>query len=169
MTELRQRFARAVATLGGLGDRLPAPGTTAGSLPAAVLWWAACQALPTTGARIIVTAAALVAATAVGIWAAELEIARRGAHDPGPVVIDEVAGLWLAFLAALPFVGPLAPGPLAVFAGTGFLLFRFFDIVKPWPVRSLESFPGGVGVVADDLAAGYLAAICLVIGWKLLA
>jgi phosphatidylglycerophosphatase A len=169
MTELRLRLARAAATMGGLGDRLPAPGTTAGSLPAAVLWWAACQALPATGARIIATAAALVAATAVGIWAAELEIARRGARDPGPVVIDEVAGLWLTFLAALPFVGPLAPGPLAVFAGAGFLLFRFFDIVKPWPVSSLERFPGGIGVVADDLAAGYLAAICLVVGWRLLA
>jgi phosphatidylglycerophosphatase A len=58
---------------------------------------------------------------------------------------------------------------LAVFAAAGFLLFRFFDVVKVWPIKVFEKFPGGIGIVADDLAAGYFAAACLIIGWKVFA
>jgi phosphatidylglycerophosphatase A len=85
------------------------------------------------------------------------------------VVIDEVAGQWLTYLVALPFLPWITGGRLAVFAAAGFLLFRAFDILKPWPIRHFETFPGGVGVVADDLAAGYFAAVVLAIGWRLLA
>lgn len=169
MTGSLSRLARAVATVGGLGDRLPAPGTTAGSLPAAALWWLACLAVPAPTTRILMSALGLVAAVAAGLWAAEAEVERRGAPDPGPVVIDEVAGQWLTYLVALPFVALPDAGQLALFAGAGFLLFRLFDILKPWPIRSLESFPGGIGVIADDLAAGYGAALVLIIAWKLLA
>jgi len=162
------RLAHAIATIGGLGDRVPAPGTFVGSLPAAALWWAVCLLLPATGARIAVTAIGLFAAAALGTWASEIEARRRDEADPRPIVVDEIAGQWLTYLVALPFVALRAPAHLAIFALSGFLLFRFFDIVKPWPIRAFERLPGGIGIVADDLAAGYLAAAVLAIGWRVL-
>jgi phosphatidylglycerophosphatase A len=163
------RLARAIATIGGLGDRIPAPGTTVGSLPAYLLWWGACAALPTTRARIAITAIGLFVAAALGTWASEVEAQRRDETDPRPIVVDEVAGQWLTYLVALPFVPLQSSIHLAVFALAGFLLFRFFDIVKPWPIRTLEQLPGGIGIIADDLLAGYFAAAVLAIGWRVLA
>lgn len=167
MTAHDSRLARVIATAGGLGERLPAPGTTAGSLPAALMWWVVCLFVSDPSPRIAVTAAALVVATAAGIWAAEIEAARRGANDPGPVVVDEIAGQWLTYLVALPFLPIVTSTDLAIFVVAGFLLFRFFDVAKPWPIREAEKLPGGIGIVADDLAAGYFAAFALIIGWKI--
>ena len=167
MTDHHSRLARVIATAGGLGERLPAPGTTAGSLPAALVWWAVCIALSSPPQRIAVTAVGMVAATAVGIWASEKEAERRGASDPGPIVVDEIAGQWLTYLVALPFLAVASSNQLALFAAAGFVLFRFFDVVKPWPIREAEKLPGGIGIVADDLAAGYFAAFALIVGWKI--
>jgi phosphatidylglycerophosphatase A len=164
-----QPLARAVATFGGLGDRLPAPGTTVGSLPPALLWLGLCAVLPTNPLRVALTAVGLVVFAVVGIWSSEIEAERRREGDPRPIVVDEAAGQWLTFLVALPFLPVLTTTQLAVFAAAGFLLFRFFDVVKVWPIKVFEKFPGGIGIVADDLAAGYFAAACLVIGWKVLA
>ncbi len=158
------RVAHAVATTFGLGDRLPAPGTTAGSLPAAVLWLAAAAAIGASPWLVLLTTAAFVVAVVAGIWAAEVEIRRRGRDDPGPVVIDEVAGQWLTYLCALPFWVIASAGELALFTMSGFLLFRVFDVVKPWPVSRLERLDGGLGVMADDLGAGLLAGLVLVLG-----
>jgi phosphatidylglycerophosphatase A len=143
-----QPLARAVATFGGLGDRLPAPGTTVGSLPPALLWLGICVAATTNQARIVLTAVGLVVFTIVGIWSSEIEAERRQESDPRPIVVDEAAGQWLTFLVALPFLPLLTTVQLAIFAAAGFFLFRFF---------------------ADDLAAGYFAAACLIIGWKVFA
>lgn len=167
MTVKDSRLARVIATAGGLGERLPAPGTTAGSLPAALVWWVMCLFVSDPSPRIAVTAAALVVATAAGIWAGEIEAARRGTTDPGAVVVDEIAGQWLTFLVALPFLPIVTSTDLAVFVVVGFLLFRFFDVAKPWPIREAEKLPGGIGIVADDLAAGYFAAFALIVGWKI--
>jgi phosphatidylglycerophosphatase A len=163
-----QPLARAVSTFGGLGDRLPAPGTTVGSLPPALLWLGICAAVPNNRFRLAVTAVGLLVFALVGIWSSEIEADRRGTDDPRPIVIDEAAGQWLTFLVALPFIPLLNTPLLAIFAALGFLLFRFFDVVKPWPIRAFEKLPGGIGIVADDLAAGYFAAACLAIGWRLL-
>jgi phosphatidylglycerophosphatase A len=163
-----QPLARALATFGGLGDRLPAPGTTVGSLPPALVWLGLCAVLPTQQLRIMVSAIGLVVLTIVGIWSSEIEAARRQDADPRPIVIDEAAGQWLTYLVALPFVSILGSTRLVIFALGGFLLFRFFDVVKVWPIRAFEKFDGGIGIVADDLAAGYFAAACLIIGWKVL-
>ena len=163
------RAARLIATVGGLGDRLPAPGTTAGSLPAALLWSAAALVLAGFWQLLAATAALTLAATLVGVWAAGVEETRRGGSDPGPVVIDEVAGQWLCFLVALPLASPGSLREVALFAIAGFLLFRVFDVAKPWPVRPLERLPGGIGIVADDLAAGAIAGILLALGWRFLA
>jgi phosphatidylglycerophosphatase A len=168
MSQRASSLARELATGFRLGERLPAAGTTAGSLPAAVAWWGACQVLPSTTLRLIATALAMVAAAIVGVWAAEAEVRRLQNSDPQSIVIDEVAGQWLTYLVAMPFIAPLPAGPLVIFAAVGFGLFRFFDIVKPWPLRRLEQLPGGLGVMADDLAAGYYAAIVLVAAWKIL-
>jgi phosphatidylglycerophosphatase A len=162
-------LARIIATFGGLGARLPAPGTTVGSLPPALLWFGFCAALPATAIRIAVTAVGLVVLAVVGIWSAEVEARRLATNDPREIVIDEAAGQWLTYLVALPFVPVLAITKLAIFATAGFFLFRFFDVIKVWPISACEKFEGGVGIVADDLAAGYFAAACLAIGWRVLA
>jgi phosphatidylglycerophosphatase A len=70
------------------------------------------------------------------------------------VVIDEVAGQWVALAAA-----PVAWRHVLV----GFLLFRFFDIVKPWPARQLERLPTGTGIVLDDWAAGAYALLVMLV------
>jgi phosphatidylglycerophosphatase A len=159
----RERLAWAVATVGGLGERLPAPGTTVGSLAAAALWWAVALALPTHPEWVhVVTAVLAVAAALAGLWSAEIESARTAIPDPGPVVIDEVAGQWVTYLVALPFLDLATPRGTLWACGVGFVIFRLFDVVKPWPVRRLERLPGAVGIMADDLAAGVLSGLTLV-------
>ncbi len=160
-----QRAARFIATSGGLGDHLPAPGTTAGSLPAAIVWWALAAAVNPSWRLLALTACLTVAAVVVGPWACGVEARRRQAGDPGPIVIDEVAGQWLTLLVALPFVEIDGAFELAVFTGAAFLLFRIFDIAKPWPVHRFERIPGGTGIVADDLAAALYAGAILALGW----
>lgn len=146
------RVLSLLATLGGLGDRLPAPGTTVGSLAGAVayatLWHLASLPPP------VLAAAGAVALVLVAVPACGWEAARRGLTDPGAVVLDETVGQWMA-LALWSLVHPasLTLGTLAV----SFLLFRLFDVAKPWPIRTLERLPGGWGIVADDLAAGLAA------------
>ncbi|MGD9252402.1 MAG: phosphatidylglycerophosphatase A [Holophagae bacterium] len=167
MTENHNKLASAIATCGGLGARLPAPGTTVGSLPICLVWVAFCVWMPITSIRLAFTAVGLFLAAALGTWASEIEAQRLGSDDPREIVIDEVAGQLLVFLVALPFVVLTGITQLLIFAGLGFFLFRLFDVVKPWPVRVFERFPGGIGIVADDLAAGYLAAAVLAIGWRL--
>lgn len=145
-------FARTFATVGGLGDVFPAPGTTVGSLAGAVLYWAAAAIWPTavTGVALV----GLVLMLPVSVWACGEEAKRRGIADPHPVVMDEVVGQWLT-VAVVALVQSHQPGlrELAV----AFLLFRVFDVLKPWPIRRLEELPGGWGIVADDLAAGAAA------------
>ncbi|MGA3041587.1 MAG: phosphatidylglycerophosphatase A [Bryobacteraceae bacterium] len=96
--------------------------------------------------------------SAPAIWAAGETARQAGVKDPQFVVVDEVVGQWVALAGAraLNWKAWLA----------AFLLFRLFDIWKPFPVRQLESLPGGVGIVADDLMAGLYAAFALFIaGW----
>lgn len=89
-----------------------------------------------------------------GIAASRAEIL-LGRTDPGEVVIDELVGLWLVLL---PFKDPSLPLLVAAF-----LLFRFFDILKPWPVSASENWlPAGFGVMLDDVVAGLLAMCCLI-------
>ena len=73
-------------------------------------------------------------------------------HDPSEIVIDEVAGCLVAF-----FLVPLSGVSLVA----GFLLFRLFDILKPFPIRRLEKLGGGIGIISDDLMAGVYANLCL--------
>jgi len=97
--------------------------------------------------------------TLIGIWAASRVEARLRIKDPGIVVIDEVAGQMIALLSVPAFF----PGWLPVLSA--FLLFRLFDIWKPYPIRRLESLESGLGIMADDVVAGVYAFIvnCLLI------
>jgi phosphatidylglycerophosphatase A len=146
-------LARALATVGGLGDRLPAPGTTVGSFVAAAAFVVLAYAAP--AATISVALAVLAVLVPVAVWACGAEEARRGVRDPGAIVLDEVAGQWLA-LAVAALASGRALSPLE--SASCFVLFRLLDIAKPWPIRRLERLPGGWGIVADDLAAGLAAA-----------
>ena len=155
---MRRRVATGIATLFGLG-RLPAPGTF-GSLAALPLAWGLHAA---GGIYLMVTVTAAI--WVLGWWASVEYLAGR-AEDPPEVVIDEVAGQLVA-------LWPLSWG-LTV-AGTeshvwpwpgwigGFLLFRFFDIVKPWPV-SLANRPGAFPLMVDDVVAGLIAGAIMLLG-----
>lgn len=90
----------------------------------------------------------------IGIWAASRTERLSEKKDPGKVVVDEVAGQMIALLPV-----PLALGSVWWCTILAFILFRFFDIVKPYPARKLESLPGGLGIMADDLVAGVYAAL----------
>jgi phosphatidylglycerophosphatase A len=140
--------AKLVATGLGSGYSPFAPGT-AGSLVGLLLF------LPLARLGWPVQLAATAALTALGTLAAGRVARRLGIEDPGLVVVDEVAGQWITLLAL-----PLTP----VTAGAGFLLFRVMDIVKPWPARDLERLPGGIGIMADDVAAGIYAHLLLRVG-----
>ncbi len=104
--------------------------------------------------------AASVVIFVIGIWASALYASRLGREDPGSVVVDEVAGQWLT----------LVPVALAFeYYLPGFLLFRLFDILKPWPVSWADrKIKGGFGIMADDvLAALYAAAALWALKWML--
>ena len=107
---------------------------------------------------------AVFAISLAGTWAASRTEKLSGKKDPGKVVIDEVAGQFIAMIP-VPFVLEAAWWT-AILA---FILFRFFDIVKPYPARKLESLEAGLGIMADDIVAGVYAAIvvtvAVVISW----
>lgn len=161
MTAARRTFV----TLYGIGLIRIAPGTF-GSLAAAILVVPAFF-LPHSAASII---AASLALTVIGsIASARYMRVHHCEHDPGEIIIDEVAGqwltygLWLYFLDAstLPAGAPVpAPTPWALVCG--FLLFRLFDIVKPWPIQWADRYiKGGFGVMFDDVLAAVPAAAIL--------
>ena len=153
---MMRRAALLFGTLFGSGFSPLAPGT-AGSLVAVLI----VAAVPADRYSPIVALLALVAALAGPRLADEL-IAQTGRHDPGRFVLDEAAGLWLAAWR------PEKPGAMVLVAV--FFAFRLFDIWKPWPAGALERLPGGLGVVADDVAAGAYAlaltwALQVALGW----
>ena len=103
----------------------------------------------------VVVAVAAVVLTVVGVWAAERVARRLGGKDPQIICIDEVAGVFVTWIAARETtVGLLA----------GVVLFRLFDQTKPWPARLAERrLPGGLGIVLDDVAAGLWGAAILLL------
>jgi phosphatidylglycerophosphatase A len=151
---MKARLAYLLATVGGLGDVLPAPGTSVGSVAGAAALALLLRLFP--GHPMPVVLVGLAALLPAAVWSCGAEAARRGETDPRAVVLDEVAGQWLA----LGLVAVLRPGAVTVAAIViSFALFRIADVLKPWPIRRLERLPGGWGIVVDDLAAGLLAAV----------
>jgi phosphatidylglycerophosphatase A len=140
------RLAVFLATVAYCGYFPVAPGTAgsaAGLVVYLLVWWT----------RSPVLEIALIVATfVVGAWSATHAERFFGAIDPGPVVIDEVLGM----LVTLAFLGVGWSGALA-----GFLIFRVFDVIKPWPANRLETLHGGFGIMADDAMAGVYANLVL--------
>lgn len=151
MSTLKAYWPIALATWFGTGRLQPAPGTW-GSAAAAIM---ALPVLALAGpdAGRLVLLAGLLAVTWAGVACANAAARHFGVADPPEVVIDEVAGVWLALLV---MPGHLLGQPLAAVAAA-FVLFRVFDIAKPWPVTWCERLPGGWGIMTDDLAAGLFA------------
>ena len=139
-------WATLIATFFGIGHLKPGPGTW-GSL-ATVIVWAAISVSIDPSHRTIATILAAAVVTIVGIPAATQVARATGGKDPQFVVIDEVAGQFVALIAV-----PLAWKSFLA----GFILFRAFDIWKPFPIRRLEQLPEGTGIVVDDLGAGLYA------------
>lgn len=126
----------------------------AGYLPKAPGTWGSLGALPFAWLLVDhggpwILGAATVIIFIVGLWAAKDFMKRTGAHDPGAIVIDEVVGQWIVLLAA-----PLDP----IAFGLAFVLFRLFDVFKPWPISWADRSIGGAwGVMVDDILAGLFA------------
>jgi len=141
-------WAFAVATFFGAGYGKPGPGTW-GSVAALLLWAAFAWGIHPAPQSLLLALLAGIALTLLfGIPAATIVARESGRHDPQFVVIDEVAGQWIAL------IGSHASWRHALIA---LVLFRLFDITKPFPVRQLESLPEGWGIVFDDVAAGLYA------------
>ena len=134
------------ATLFGAGRAEVAPGTvgTLAALPFAV---AAGHFLPAWAYAVCT-----VVLSGAAIWSAGVAARALRRHDPGPVVIDEAAGIFVTLLW-------VPPGLFTALGG--FLLFRVFDVLKPPPARGAERLPGGWGIVTDDLIAGAYANVAL--------
>jgi len=141
------RLAVFIATVGYCGYFPFAPGTVgsaAGLLFYALVVW--------TGSSVV-EVGLIVGLFAAGVWAGTTAERYFGGVDPGPIVLDEVVGMLitLAFIPGLGWSGALV----------GFVLFRIFDVVKPYPAARLEQLHGGLGVMADDAMAAVYANLCL--------
>jgi len=150
-----------LATGLGIGMIPVAPGTW-GSLEGLALGYVAMRTLfPHVGpAAAFLYSCIIGGAIAVfGAIVAGRAEALSGAHDPGAIVVDEIAGQILAFAPASFMMAGRASGatPWWLVFGVPFGLFRLFDIWKPGPIRRLQDLPGGWGIMADDVAAGILA------------
>jgi phosphatidylglycerophosphatase A len=152
---LPSRSVVALATLGPIGRKLPAPGTWGSA--AGVMYFAVFFERMNFAENLVASAAAVYLAVA---FCGEAEV-RMGKKDPGEIILDEFVAMPLCYLGwhsltrSLPEWGVLL---------AGFLLFRFFDILKPLGIRRLQKYPGGWGVAIDDTAAALAACATLHLG-----
>jgi phosphatidylglycerophosphatase A len=126
-----------IATAGGAGRVPIAPGTAGSAVGLAIY-------LLTRHMPELWQIGLCLGISAIGVWSSHVAVRHFASKDPGPVVVDEVAGQLLTCLLI-----PLS----AAGAVLGFVIFRIFDIIKPWPANRFEALPGGWGVMADDLMA----------------
>lgn len=156
MTERRRGPAVWIATCGGVGYFPVAPGTAGSAVGVGLV--AALGALDAVQpwSRLLLILLSL-SIFLVGVWAATGAEKFFGKTDPGHVVVDEVAGQLLTFVAQ--------PDASWKWLFAGFILFRAFDVIKPFPARRAERLPGGWGIMTDDMVAGaYSAVLLLVLG-----
>ena len=138
-------FHNFIATGFGSGYSPIAPGT-AGALLAMLIWWgysllfSHCISIP------VLTFIVIVVFTFAGVWSSSV-VEKYWGEDPSRVVVDEMVGTWIALLA-------VPEGAHWGYMLAAFVLFRFFDIVKPLGIRKMESLPSGFGIMADDILAG---------------
>lgn len=149
-----------IATFFYIGHLRPGPGTW-GSLAAIPAAWG----LHALGGPVLLALGVALAFT-LGWWSTTLEIRGKDDHDPSEIVIDEVAGQWLAFLPVS--IGAAHAGVVltALWPGwiTAFVAFRLFDIWKPGPIGWADRRGDALGVMLDDILAGIAAALCVMLG-----
>jgi phosphatidylglycerophosphatase A len=143
------RLSTIIASVFGIGYFPVASGTVMSiiAIPFAILIARAGGGLALIGASLIVFP--------IGVWACGDHVRATGREDPSECVIDELAGQWLACAGISIHLGPGSAPEFAL----AFLLFRLFDILKPWPISAAERLPGGWGVMTDDMVAGLFAAV----------
>jgi len=148
---MNRKWALTLATWGGLGYCPKGQGTVA-SVAAIVISYAAMDLF---AIAPIWSGLAALCLFFPAVRSSDVAAEHLGRHDPPQVVVDEVVGQWMtvAAVTAESWQSWLA----------ALLLFRVFDIIKPWPIRRFEALPGGLGVVADDAVAG-LCAIIVMLG-----
>lgn len=145
-------FHHLIATGFGSGYSPIAPGT-AGALLAMLIWWGYSSLLMDCSSTLLLTLFLVVVFTIAGIWSASV-VEKYWGKDPSRVVVDEMVGTWIALLAV----------PSDAHWGymlAAFVLFRFFDILKPFGVRRMEKLPSGFGIMADDILAGIYGLIVI--------
>ena len=153
-------IARLIATAGYIGYLKPAPGTWASALAIPLAW--AIHGLASFPGLMLAT----LALCAAGWWATKRMTAGQEHHDPSEIVIDEIVGMWIA-------LWPLSLGMMLVGAPTwsfpwpgwvtAFIAFRLFDITKPGPVGWADRRADALGVILDDVIAGIMAAIVVIV------
>lgn len=156
--ERRDILPLMLATGMGTGFCPHAPGTVGSLLGPPLVWGVLQLGLPM--AAVLTMAAAFIV---VGIPICTRGTRILGRKDPGEVVYDEIAAFWIVFLPQIVMGQQLDLTTLIA----GFVLFRCFDIAKPWPIKKLEKLPDGTGIMVDDLAAGAYAAMCLLVWQRL--
>ncbi|HKL56164.1 MAG TPA: phosphatidylglycerophosphatase A [Roseovarius sp.] len=154
------RVTHLIATFFHVGHLRPAPGTW-GSLASLPCAWA----LHVAGGPLLL-GLGVIAAFTLGIWATSLETKGKDDQDPSEIVIDEVAGQWLAFLPVSIGAAHAGVALTALWPGwvTAFLAFRLFDIWKPGPIGWADRRGDALGVMLDDILAGLAAALCVMAG-----
>ncbi len=147
-----------IATVGGVGYLRPAPGTW-GSLAGLALAWVVASLTGSVGLII-----GTVIVFFIGRWATDMVTMGSDNHDPSEVVIDEVAGQWIAVIPVVIGAAMMNVPLLALWPGwiAAFTLFRLFDITKPWIVGYYDRMDTPHGVMMDDICAGLLAAVGVV-------
>ena len=138
---MRLKISEWIATCFKIGYLPLAPGTW-GSIFAVLLWWVFLKDLNLYFFGLIIFLFFI-----IGIFSSDIMIDELGDNDPSYIIIDELVGQWLALLF-------LPEGLINI--AISFILFRFFDIIKPWPIPLIEKLPKGLGVMSDDVAAGFI-------------
>ena len=143
---MRLKISEWIATCFKVGYLPLAPGTW-GSIFAILLWWVFIKDL-----NLYVFGVIIVLFFIIGIITSNIMIDELDDNDPSHIIIDELVGQWLALLF-------LPKGLINI--AIAFILFRFFDIIKPWPISLIEKLPKGLGVMSDDLVAGFVTLVLI--------
>ena len=145
---MRLKISEWIATCFKVGYLPLAPGTW-GSIFAILLWWVFIKDL-----NLYVFGVIIVLFFIIGIVTSNIMIDELDDNDPSHIIIDELVGQWLALLF-------LPKGLINI--AIAFILFRFFDIIKPWPISLIEKLPKGLGVMSDDLVAGFVTLVLILV------
>ena len=143
---MRLKISEWIATCFKVGYLPLAPGTW-GSIFAILVWWVLLKDLD-----LLIFGIVIILFFFIGIIVSNIIIDQNGDNDPSHIIIDELVGQWLALWM-------LPDGSFYIIVV--FILFRFFDIIKPWPIRFMEQLPKGLGVMCDDLTAGLITLIII--------